>query len=103
MKCFAETPKGSPRVDKPAEYTSPPARPNNKHDNGTEDKAISSHKEENNNISKPTEPVKVVDLSKMSSKELTDHVEGLRNTVRRLQETECSFVKEVEDDDPGRD
>ena len=64
---------------------------------------MSSHKEENNNIAKPTEPVKVVDLSKMSPKELTDHVEGLRNTVRRLQETECSFVKEVEEDDPGRD
>ena len=62
---FAETPKASPRVDKPAEYKSPPARPrpNTKQTNETKDKEMYSEKEENNNTAKPTEPVKVVDLS----------------------------------------
>ena len=36
--------------------------------------------------------MKVVELASMSSKELADHVAGLRNTVKRLQEVECSFV-----------
>ena len=53
---------------------------------------------EANNVPIHTEPVKVVELSNMSSKELADHVEGLRNTVRRLQEAECSFVREAEEE-----
>ena len=40
-----------------------------------------------------TEPVKVAELACMSSKELDDHLSGLRNNVKLLQEMECSFVK----------
>ena len=39
-----------------------------------------------------TEPVKVAELACMSSKELDDHLSGLRNNVKLLQEMECSFV-----------
>ena len=100
-----ETPKVSPRVDKPAEYKSPPAkRPNMKQPNeGQQAKKMSLKSETQMNsaaniVPIPTEPVKVLELSNMSSKELADHVEGLRNTVRRLQEAECSFVREVEEE-----
>ena len=41
---------------------------------------------------KLTEPIKVADLACMSSKELDEHLSGLRNNVKRLQEMECSFV-----------
>ena len=46
-----------------------------------------------------TEPVKVAELACMSSKELDDHLSGLRNNVKLLQEMECSFVKTEEAED----
>ena len=97
-----ETPKISPRIDKPAEYQSPPPKKQNRKlkqeaDLNIKRKEIKSEREETNNNSKPKEAVKVKDLSTMSSRELAEHVEGLRNTVKRLQETECSFVEAVEE------
>ena len=97
--------KGLTRVDKPAEYKSPPAkRPNMKQPNEGQQakkmslKSLTQMNSAANIVPIPTEPVKVLELSNMSSKELADHVEGLRNTVRRLQEAECSFVREVEEE-----
>ena len=46
-----------------------------------------------------TEPVKVAELACMSSKELDEHLDGLRNNVKILQEMECSFVKTEEAED----
>ena len=40
---------------------------------------------------------KEVNLHLMTSKELEDHLEGLRNTVKRLQHSQCSF-KPVEEE-----
>ena len=45
------------------------------------------------------EPVKVAELANMSSKELDEHLSGLRNNVKRLQEMECSFVRTEEAED----
>ena len=41
--------------------------------------------------STPMEEWKEANLQRMTSKELVDHLEGLRNTVKRLQQTECKF------------
>ena len=103
--CFSETPKISPRVDRPAEYKSPPPKKQNKKQSqqaqeselNIKRKDMTSEKGEPDKKSNPREGVKVEDLSCMSSKELAEHVERLRSTVRRLQETECSFVEEVEE------
>ena len=38
-----------------------------------------------------SEQWKEANLQKMTSKELVDHLEGLRNTVKRLQNSECKF------------
>ena len=46
-----------------------------------------------------TEPMKVAELACMSSKELDEHLDGLRNNVKILQEMECSFVKTEEAED----
>ena len=48
--------------------------------------------------STPMEEWKEANLQRMSSKELVDHLEGLRNTVKRLQMSECKF-KPVEEEE----
>ena len=39
------------------------------------------------------------DLHLLTSQELEDHLEGLRNTVRRLQHSQCSFKPVDEETD----
>ena len=41
---------------------------------------------------------KEANLQRMTSKELVDHLEGLRNTVKRLQQSECKF-KQVDEEE----
>ena len=40
---------------------------------------------------------KEANLQRMTSKELVDHLEGLRNTVKRLQQSECKFKQDEEE------
>ena len=42
-------------------------------------------------VDTPMEEWKEANLQRMTSKELVDHLEGLRNTVKRLQQSECKF------------
>ena len=46
----------------------------------------------------PMEEWKEANLQRMTSKELVEHLEGLRNTVKRLQQSEykCKAVDEEE-------
>lgn len=48
--------------------------------------------------STPMEEWKEANLQRMTSKELVDHLEGLRNTVKRLQQSECKF-KQVDEEE----
>ena len=92
--CVEGIKKSSPGV---AEYISPPRSkvptPLDIEVNTTEKyKHGEEKKQPKQECVKLTEPVKVVELASMSSKELDEHLSGLRNTVKRLQEVECSFV-----------
>ena len=90
--------KASPgaRKDKVAEYISPPRSKVPTPLEIEVDSDMINHvelkKPNKPESTKPTEPVKVSELACMSSKELDDHLAGLRNNVERLQEMECSFV-----------
>ena len=89
--------KSSPGLDKPAEYRSPPGKRLNakKIDDPSQVNKLKEKQEKTLNRVKSmdstisSEPVNVVDLSNMSSKQLVDHVEGLRNTV------ECKSLNAV--------
>ena len=99
--------KSSPGLDKPAEYRSPPGKRLNAKTvedpsqlkKLREKQEYTLHRDKSMDSARSSEPVKVIDLSNMSSKQLVDHVEALRNTVRRLQESECSFIKQIESEE----
>ena len=83
-----------------AEYSSPT------HNNP--DKTIKTQQQHFKNSNKTTFGVSVesgkdqyqeVNLHLLTSQELEDHLEGLRNTVRRLQHSQCSFKPVDEETD----
>ena len=82
-----------------AEYKSPghsaAARDNKVSDFKNKSKATFSKTVE---TSTPMEEWKEANLQRMTSKELVDHLEGLRNTVKRLQQSECKF-KQVDEEE----
>ena len=96
-------------MDKPAEYRSPPGKrlnakainDPNQQKKAKEKPEKSVYREESVDKARRSESFDIVDLSNMSSEQLADHVEGLRNTVRRLQESECSFIKQIEGEENG--
>ena len=103
--CFLGIVKSSPGPgkDKVAEYISPPRSkvPTPLEIEVEEDqtRGMETKSKVKQETSKLTEPVKVAELASMSSKELDEHLSGLRNNVKRLQEMECSFVRTEDHED----
>ena len=71
--------------DKPAEYSSPG------HTKKIQDFKNKSKTTLGKSVDSFSSQWKEANLQGMTSKELVDHLEGLRNTVKRLQNTEFKF------------
>ena len=89
-------------VNKPAEYKSPTPNRSSSRQNvfynnkcSSEDLKLHNLAPEKNTTDRLSKSLDC-DLFKMSTNELVAHVEGLRNTVKRLQEAECSFITDAE-------
>ena len=91
MKQVKDDDNQNMNTDKPAEYKSPG------HHN--RDKKIQDFKNKSKSaFVKSADTWKEANLQGMTSKELVDHLEGLRNTVRRLQNSEFKF-KSVDEEE----
>ena len=95
--------------DKVAEYISPPRSKvptplDIEVDTTDKAKHVEEKKQSKQESVRPAPPVKVSSVSElacMSSKELDEHLSGLRNNVKRLQELECSFMVSNRGDENG--